>query len=177
MTTLLYIIGTLLLIIIVLIMISPSGYHVHRSIEVNKPLGEVFNYVKYLKNQDKWSPWKKKDPQMKQEMKGEDGSVGVIASWDGNKQVGSGEQEIVKIVENEMIESKLRFFKPWKSESDAYLKVEETSEGKTKVIWGFSGKNEFPSRIFMTFFNMDKTVGKDFEEGLNDLKEQLEQTK
>lgn len=176
MILLLYIVGIVIFLLIVLILISPADYHVFRSVEVNKPVPEVFNYVKYLKNQDYWSPWKKKDPDMKQEYKGEDGTVGALASWEGNKDVGSGEQEITRITENEAMESKLRFFKPWKSESDAYIKLEKINDHTTKVIWGFSGENKFPARLFMTFFNMDKTVGKDFEAGLNDLKNILEKT-
>ena len=32
------------------------------SIIIDKPISEVFDYLKYLKNQDHWSPWKNKDP-------------------------------------------------------------------------------------------------------------------
>ena len=67
----------------------------------------------------------------------------------------------------------MRFLKPFKSTSDAYLRVEEADEG-TKVTWGFSGNNKFPVSIMMLFMDMDKQVGKDFEEGLNKLKEVLE---
>ena len=111
---------------------------------------------------------------MTQEFIGVDGQVGFVSKWEGNKDVGSGEQEIMGIVDNKVIETELRFFKPWKSQSDAYLKVEEISTNKTKVVWGFSGKNKFPMSIFMLFMNMDKTVGKDFEEGLDSLKQILE---
>jgi hypothetical protein len=43
------------------------------------------------------------------------------------------------------------------------------------VTWGFSGKNKFPFSIMMLFMNMDKAVGKDFEEGLDNLKSILEE--
>ena len=72
-----------------------------------------------------------------------------------------------------MIQYKLRFFKPWKSESDAYIQVDE-ADGGTKVTWGFSGVNKMPFNVFMLFMNMDKAVGKDFTEGLQSLKEILE---
>ncbi len=77
------------------------------------------------------------------------------------------------VVNNEIIESELRFMKPFKSTSDAYIKVSD-ADGGTKVIWGFTGKNKFPISIMMLFMNMDKTVGKDFEEGLAKLKTILE---
>ncbi|TXE10084.1 SRPBCC family protein [Seonamhaeicola algicola] len=171
---LLYILLALVVIFTILALIAPKKYHVFRSIEIEKPLTDVFNYLKFIKNQDAWSPWKKKDPDMDQDFEGVDGEVGFISRWNGNKDVGSGEQEIKRIVKDNIVESELRFFRPWKSESDAYLKVEYLTDNKTKVVWGFSGKNKFPFSIFMLFFNIDKAVGKDFEEGLTELKTILE---
>ena len=113
---------------------------------------------------------------MEKKFTGTDGEVGAISYWKGNKDVGEGEQEITKIVDGERVEGELRFLKPFKSTSDCYLNVEEVSAGKTKVTWGFSGKNKFPISIMMLFMNMDKAVGKDFEEGLQDLKSILENT-
>ncbi len=174
MTTLLYIVLGLVALIIILALIAPKNYHVHRDIVVDKPVSQVFDYLKYLKNQDEWSPWDKKDPDMKKDFEGTDGTVGAISKWEGNKEVGMGEQELTRIVENDVVESRLRFLKPWKSESDAYLKVNEAGNEGTKVTWGFSGKNKFPFSIMMLFMNMDKAVGKDFEEGLASLKNVLE---
>lgn len=171
---LLYCIIAILVVFILLVLLAPKKFNVYRSIIVDKPLEEVFEYLKLIKNQDEWSPWKKKDPDMKQEFKGTDGKVGFIAKWEGNKEVGIGEQEITRINKNESIESRLRFFKPWKSESDAYLKVEKITPHKTNVIWGFSGESKPPTNVFFLFFNMDKAVGKDFEEGLASLKMLLE---
>ena len=168
MSTLLYIVLAILIVIIVLAIIAPKNYDVYRSISINKPLTEVFQYLKLLKNQDNWSPWAEKDPNMEKSFSGTDGEIGFISKWIGNKEVGEGEQEITGIVENEVIHSQLRFLKPFKSTSDAYLKVNKDNNG-TKVTWGFSGKNKFPVSIMMLFMNMDKMVGKDFEYGLNKL--------
>ena len=110
----------------------------------------------------------------KQESVGTDGEVGFIAKWEGNKQVGTGEQEILHIEHNEQIKTQLRFLKPWKSVSDAYIKVTEVDTNQTNVTWGFTGNNPVPMNIFMLFFNFEKAVGKDFEEGLASLKEILD---
>lgn len=172
--TLFYVVLTIIVLIVFLALIAPKTYNVSRSITINKPITEVFNYLKYIKNQDDWSPWKKKDPNMKQEFTGVDGEVGFVSKWEGNKDVGTGEQEITSITENKSVNSQLRFFKPWKSQSDAYLTVSAIDAETTKVVWGFSGHNKPPSNIFFLFFNMDKTVGRDFEAGLADLKQILE---
>ncbi len=174
MMTFLYIILVIIVVFLILGLLAPKNYEVNRSIIVNKPVSDVFNYLKYLKNQDDWSPWRKKDPNMKQTFTGTDGEAGFVSKWEGDKIVGSGEQEIKRIVDNETIETELRFIKPWKSQSDAYLRVVGLESKQTNVTWGFKGKNKFPFSIFMLFMNMDKAVGKDFEEGLTNLKQHLE---
>ncbi len=174
MTILLYILIGLVLLIAILAMIAPKNYDVSRSTSISRPIAEVFDYIRSLKKQDEWGPWGKRDPNMTKEFRGTDGEVGAISSWKGNKEVGEGEQEITGIKENEVVETQLRFLKPWKSESDAYIKVNDEGNGSTKVTWGFSGKNKFPVSIIMLFMNMDKSVGKDFEQGLSDLKSILE---
>ena len=170
----LYIVLGIVLLILILAAIAPKTYNVSRTIEINRPKDEVFNYLKYLKKQDEWSPWAKRDPNMEQKFTGTDGQVGAISYWNGNKDVGEGEQELTNIVDGERIDSELRFLKPWKSTSDAYLIAEAMDAQKTKVVWGFSGKNKFPFSIMMLFMNMDKMIGKDFEEGLASLKEIME---
>jgi len=169
----LYVLLVIVFLIVILEIIAPKNYEVKRELVIKKPLSEVFTYLKSLKNQDNWSPWAAKDPNMKKTFTGKDGEVGCISAWEGNKDVGSGEQELTNIIENVVIESQLRFLKPFKSTSDAYLKVNKVDNG-TNVIWGFTGKNKFPISIMMLFMNMDKTVGKDFEEGLDKLKKILE---
>jgi len=170
----LYILLGIVVLIAILAALAPKTYNVSRSIQISRPKAEVFNYLKYLKKQDEWSPWAKRDPNMEQKFTGTDGEVGAISYWNGNKEVGEGEQELTKIIDGERIESELRFLKPWKSESDAYLVTESIDASTTKVTWGFSGHNKFPMSIMMLFMNMDKMIGKDFEEGLSSLKEKME---
>lgn len=174
MITFLYILLIIVTIIAFLGFIAPKTFEVKRSILIHKPIVEVFTYLKFLKNQDHWSPWNKKDPNMKKMYTGVDGEIGFVSAWEGNKDVGAGEQELMKIVENTAVYSQLRFLKPWKSTSDAYLFVSAESETTTKVTWGFMGKNKFPFSIFTVFISMDKMMGKDFEEGLQNLKQKLE---
>ncbi|NNC70717.1 MAG: SRPBCC family protein [Flavobacteriaceae bacterium] len=174
MNTLLYIVIALVLLIVILALIAPKSYAVSREIVIDKPISEVYNYLKFIKNQDHWSPWQERDPDMKKTSTGTDGEVGFISAWESDhKQVGSGEQELLGLKENEEISTHLRFLKPFKSESDAYIRVNEANGG-TKVTWGFSGNNKFPMSIMMLFMNMDKAVGGDFEQGLSKLKKVLE---
>lgn len=170
MMTVIYIIAGIVALIAILGLIAPKSYDVSRSITIDKSKSEVFEYLRSLKNQDNWSPWAEKDPNMEKRFTGTDGQVGCVSYWKGNKKVGEGEQEITKIAEGQRIEGELRFLKPFKSTSDCYFNLADAEGGQTKVTWGFSGKNKFPMSIFMLFMNMDKSVGGDFEQGLKKLK-------
>lgn len=174
MTIFLYIVIGIIIIVVILALIAPKSYNVSRSIEIDIPKAVVFDNIKFLKKQQEWSPWAKKDPNMEKKFTGVDGEVGAISYWNGNKDVGEGEQEITKIIEGKRVEGQLRFMKPFRSTSDSYLDLVELSNGKTKVTWGFKGENKFPMSIVMLFMSMDKAVGKDFEEGLQSLKTILE---
>ena len=161
-------------IMVIIAFLAPKSYEIKRSIVIDKPHVGVFNYLKYLKNQDHWCPGRKKDPNIKQKYEGVDGEVGFIVKWEGNSDVGTGEQEITRIVNNERIESILRFLKPWKSTSYGFTIVENLGRMQTKVTWGYYGENKFPMNVFMLFSNMDKESGKDYETGLKNLKNLLE---
>ncbi len=50
-------------------------YVVERDIIIERPVTEVFSYLKYLKNQDNFSKWASMDPNMKKSTRGVDGSV------------------------------------------------------------------------------------------------------
>lgn len=171
-----YILAGLIGLIIVLGLIAPKKYELKRNILINKPVDEVFQYIKFVRNQDYWSPWKKRDPNMKQSFIGTDGELGFISKWDSDhKQVGAGEQELKGLQENDRIDTEIRFLKPWKSKSEAYIVTKSLDSNLTEVTWGFKGINKTPINLIMLFCNMDKAVGKDFEEGLACLKEILEQ--
>ena len=92
----LYIILGIIALILVLHSIAPKTYEVSRTTTIDKPKAEVFNYLKFLKNQDDWAPWGKRDPNMEKSFTGTDGEIGATSYWNGNKDVGEGEQEVTQ---------------------------------------------------------------------------------
>ena len=161
--------------VVVTAMVMPTECKVEREVTINRPKAAVFDYVKYLKHQNTWGPWYKKDPAMKQEFRGNDGFVGFVSSWKSdNDDIGAGEQEIKRIVEGERIETELRFKEPFESKADAHLITEATGSDTTKVKWGFTTSVPRPMNLMMLVADMDALVGKDFQEGLDNLKAILE---
>jgi uncharacterized protein YndB with AHSA1/START domain len=154
---------------------SRRDYSAGREVIINKPKGIVFDYLKVLKNQNKWSVWGSMDPDMKTSYTGTDGTEGFTSAWESNvKNVGAGEQEILKIVEGERLDYEMRFLKPFKSTSWAYIKTTAINDNQTKVYWAFNGKMNYPANLMLVFMNMEKMIGNDFEKGLEKLKSILE---
>jgi hypothetical protein len=173
MTTFLILIGTAFIVFILLFLFAPTKYEIHKTVIIEKPLPEVFEFISSLKNNEFWSPWHKKDLKMKKTYIGTDKEEGFIAAWKGNDKVGEGELEIVKIVPNREIITQIRIFKPFKNTSDSYLKVFEEDEN-TEVIWGYRGIFNRPMNVLAFFMRVNERMGKDYEKGLLHLKYYLE---
>ena len=115
------------------------------------------------------------DPAMKKSYTGTDGTVGFVSTWESkNKNVGKGEQEITKIVEEDRIDMKLRFKEPFEAEDDAYMATEAAGADQTNVKWGFKGKMAYPMNLMLLFIDMEGMLGKDLQAGLDKLKVVLE---
>jgi len=152
-----------------------KDYSVEREIIIEKPKQEVFDYIKYLKNQDNFSVWTKRDSNIKKTYQGIDAEVGFISKWDSElKDVGKGEQEIKKIRDGERIDYELRFIKPFEAIEPAYMITEEIDSVQTKVKWGFSGHFNYPMNIMFLFMDFEELIGNDLETGLKNLETILE---
>ena len=168
-------IAVLVIVLGVLVFVSPTDFKVERDVVINKPKAEVFDYLKFVKNQNKWGPWMQRDPKIKMSYSGTDGEVGFISKWESDhEEVGTGEQEITKIVDGERVDVELRFIKPWEATNKGFLITEDAGEGKTKVRWGFSGTMDRPMNLMLVFTDFEAIIGKDFQDGLDKLKSIVE---
>lgn len=150
-------------------------YAVVREVNINKPKQVVFDYVKYLKNQSKFSVWAKIDPAMKTEFRGEDATVGFISAWDSeNPKAGKGEQKIIKIEDGVQIDYELHFLEPFESTDFAFLSTTAINDSVTNVKWGFNGKMKYPMNLMLLTMDMEKMLAPDLQNGLNNLKTILE---
>lgn len=80
-------IKTILIIILVIIAIPfiialfvKKEYKVEREVVIHKPVTEVFDYIKHLKNQDSYSKWAMIDLNIKKTFTGTDAKVGFISA-------------------------------------------------------------------------------------------------
>lgn len=162
-------------IILIVALFVDGDFSVSRKVTINQPKEVVFDYVSMIGNQKEYGVWQKKDPNIVIKSQGVDGTVGFISSWDSQKEeVGAGEQEITKLIEDELIATELRFKRPMEVTSQAYFEINEESGNTCSVIWKIEGGSPYPWNIFALFMDMDKEVGPDLDQGLKNLKSILE---
>jgi Polyketide cyclase / dehydrase and lipid transport len=171
---LLLFIAAIIVIALITALFVSKDMNVEREIVINKPKQQVFDYVKFLKNQNNYSVWNKMDPNMKQTFTGTDGAVGFVSAWEGNKDVGKGAQTITAIKDGQTLETDLKFIEPWESTAKAFLNTAAVNDSTTKVSWGFKSQMAWPMNITKLFMNMEKMLGDDYEKGLANLKGVLE---
>ncbi len=173
MITALIIIGAVALLLFVIHLLMGKEMRIVKYTTVNRPVKDIFEYIKITKNQDYFSTWNMTDPGMKKEYQGVDGEVGFIYKWDSeNKNVGAGEQEIIKIQEGKSIIYDLRFIRPMKNVASSSFELSAENADQTKLTWIFSGPTRFPMSIMKPVFQ--RMLGKDLEKGLANLKTILE---
>jgi len=168
------IVGIIILLLVTGLFVN-GKYAVVREVTINKSKVEVFDYVKYLKNQSNYSVWAKIDPAMKTEFRGVDGTIGFVSAWDSkNPDAGKGEQKIIEIDEGNRIDYELHFIEPFESTDFAYMTTIAVNDSVTSVKWGFNGEMKYPMNLMMLTMNMEKMLAPDLENGLNNLKALLE---
>lgn len=169
-----FVLAALIALFLIICLFIDGKYNVEKSIAINAPQEEVYDYIKYLKNQDEFSVWQRIDPNMEKTFTGTDATVGAVAGWSSeNEQVGVGEQEIIAM-DGKRIDYELRFKEPFEATDNAYLEAISIEEDITKVNWGFKGEMPYPMNFFLLFMDMEEMLGGDLEKGLENLKKQIE---
>jgi hypothetical protein len=160
--------GSIIVLILMIALFLPKEFSYEKTISINAPVDSVWQQVNSLAAMDKWSPWNDHDPNMKKEYSGVDGTIGAKQSWEGDV-VGTGSQTITKIEKPILFETSLDFLKPHESHGKGF--VELVSVGNvTKATWGMTGNMPYPFNFMILFMNMEKDMGKDWDNGLSKLK-------
>ncbi len=158
-----------LAVLVVVVALQPSTFHIERSITMAAPPERAFAQVNDFHAWKAWSPWEGMDPAMRRTHSGAPAGVGAVYAWAGNDDVGEGRMTIEESATPSRIAIKLEFLKPFAATNRATYSFVPTSGG-TKVTWAMDGTNNFVMKAFGLFANMDKLVGADFERGLTSMK-------
>lgn len=174
---LIFILGVIVGIVFVILLaaaFSSNNYSIETHITISKPQAEVFEYVKYLKNQANYNKWVMMDPNVRKNFEGTDGTVGFHYYWNSdNKQVGQGEQIITGLTDNR-VNYDLIFIQPFSATAGSYIDTAALPDGQTKVTWVFHGQHTFMVKVMHIALNLKKALAKDLQTSLENLKVILE---
>jgi hypothetical protein len=146
---------------------------IEKSIAIDKDIETVFNFLKETKNQDHFSVWNMKDPNMKKAYSGTDGTKGFVYSWDSkDKNVGAGSQVITDIVTNSRINYLIKFIRPMKNTADVSFQLQKIGDDATSVTWTFDSPAKFPMSLFSPI--LKSMLNKQLQQSLDNLKALLE---
>ena len=147
----------------------PDSFRVERATVIKAPPAKVFALIDDFRQWAGWSPWEKLDPAMKRTHSGAASGKGAVYAWEGNGDVGAGRMEILETTAPSRVLIRLDFIKPFEARNTAEYTLRPEGEA-TRVIWAMYGPAPFVSKLMQVFVSMDAMIGKDFEQGLANLK-------
>ena len=151
---------------------KPNTFRYQRSIRIHAAPEKIMPYLVNPNMATAWTPWEKKDLNMRQTFSGPESGVGSVMEWEGNREVGQGRAEIIAVETNKVV-MKIDFQKPMKAINEAeYLLTPQGDE--TEMTWSMYGPQPFIAKVIGTVMNCEKMVGKEFEAGLANLKTLVE---
>lgn len=154
----------------------PPEYSISREISINAKAENIFPLIVNTKMADDWMPWKEIDPNVKISYSGPDGAVGSSSSWESDGQMGVGKAEVVEVIPNQKVVTKITYVKPMEFTQISEFQLTESGE-TTKMRWSVEGKKVYISRLMCIFMDLDKYLGGMFEKGLIKLKTIVENQK
>ena len=80
---------------------------------------------------------------------------------------------ISKINVPTLFETDLKFYEPFESEANAYIKLVDEGSS-TKVTWGFESEMNYPFNLMKLFMDMEEAMDKDWNNGLGKLRQLCE---
>jgi len=154
--------------------LKPDAFSVSRSAVIAAPASAVFARLVDFREWSAWSPWARLDSQATNTFDGPESGVGASFAWSGNRKVGAGKMTILECVRDELLRIRLEFLRPMRATHAAAFELRPEADG-TRLTWTMKGKNDFYAKLFSLFVNCDELIGRDFENGLANLKALVEE--
>lgn len=156
------------MLIFVVSIVTPKAFHAEGTTTIQKPVSEVYDYVRKVSNQEKFGVWFRIDTNIQINRTGTDGTIGFKYEWK-SKEVGDGVQIISGLQQNQRVDIDL-YLMDVSEPAKSYFLTEAVDSNSTKVSWVVDGTMPRPFNVMGLFYDMNK----DFQEGMNNLKEVLE---
>lgn len=148
----------------------PATFSVERQLRIEASPERLWPLVSELQGFNRWNPYARKDPQMRSHYSGPPTGVGSRYGWESSK-VGTGSMTLTGQQPGRAVQLQLDFLKPFEAHNQAEFALEPAPGGGTTVHWRMHGPANLIGRVMGLFIDMDRMVGRDFEDGLQNLKQ------
>lgn len=160
--------GILIIVYLACCVLGPKSFNTEQSITVNASPQKVYALVSDFNQWKGWSPWAKRDPEMKSTIEGQPAMVGHKQSWVSDSE-GEGSQTMIELKQDAYVKTELRF-KDWDEPSYAEMFITPASSG-TEIKWNMKGSNiPFIFRGLMMIMNGPGKLEQDYKDGLSGIK-------
>lgn len=150
-------------------------FRYERSGLIEAPPERIFPYLSDFRLGSEWSPYEKKDPSMKKKFSGPAAGTGSVMEFEGNRDVGAGKLEILKVVPNELVEIRLTMLRPFRAENIVTYRLTPESGG-TRFSWSMQGDGGFFGKLMNVLIDCEAMVADEFSAGIQNLKNRIEST-
>jgi hypothetical protein len=147
----------------------PNDFRVQRSASIKAPPEKIFPHINDLHAFNTWNPFNKKDPNIKGSYSGATSGPGSAYAFEGNKDVGRGRIEITDSRPASEVRMNLHILAPMEGRNVVEFTLHPKGDS-TSVSWAIQGPMPYLSKVFSLFCDMDAMIGREFENGLADLK-------
>jgi hypothetical protein len=151
----------------------PNEFRVQRSASIKATPEKVFPHINDLHAFNTWNPFNKKDPNIKGSYSGAASGTGSAYAFEGNKDVGRGRIEITDSRPASEVRMSLHMLAPMEGRNVVEFTL-RPKDDSTNVTWAIHGPMPYISKVLSLFCDMDAMIGKEFENGLADLKSMVE---
>lgn len=169
------VIAVLLVTTLVLAATKPDIFEVRRTAAIKAPPEKIAAVIEDFQTWGQWSPYEKVDPDMKRTYSGAQAGRGAVYEWDGDSNIGAGRMEIVE-ASPKGVGIDFRMSRPMTCHNEIAFTLEPAGDS-TNVTWMMRGPNTYFGKVIQTFISMERMVGSQQEEGLQNLKTLLEGSK
>lgn len=174
---LLVIIAVLLGLFVLVTAFLPKDYHLERTVAIDAPADRIYDQFADLRAWQDWNPWNELDPEMEITFGETVAGKGAWYSWK-SEAAGNGKMTILEADPPNRVRFELIFegYEDLPSYSTVYLNPEE-GDDTVQVTWTFEGTvgDQFFGRWMAVL--VDTFVGKQYEQGLENLKRICEEGK
>lgn len=166
-----YIVAGLVLVIGAILLVAsrkPDHFSYARSARINASPEKLFGMINDLREMNRWNPYALRETNGKAEYSGAASGPGQRFDFAGSKS-GTGHVEILESQAPTSVAMRLAMVKPIKVDNRIDFTIAPAASG-TQVTWAMSGPQPLLGKVMMMFIDCDKMMGRDFDEGLSNMK-------